>query len=282
MLFSKTLLLLCSIFAVSNGDMVSKRGKVREGKFTVHYDEAMPEEDQCQSVVMIGVGTAMGSGDYNILSSEISSGQPIVTIITDHSFTFVKISSKGFAKLYNKLTADLGEIVPICQGKSPKILVGAHSASGQAAIGAMKKDLLQVKPDGFIGLDPFNVNERKDSIDPNLPTLEWGFAKTTCAVKIQKAAKPAYKLSSEKHRIFYRIDNASGHQNIQHCSFTDKGCSIVCGRKNDGDWVRPVVAKSIHTFIFAIGTGDFEKEQFDFPEVGADWFDLFVGAEEPK
>jgi hypothetical protein len=282
MLFSKTLLLLCSVFAVSNGDMISEKGKVREGKFTVHYDKALPEEVQCQTVIMIGVGTAMGSGDYNILSSEISSGQPIVTVITDHSAIFVKTSSGGFAKLYNKLTADLGEIIPICQGKSPKILVGAHSASGMAAIGAMKKDLLQVKPDGFIGLDPFKINERRDSIDPNLPTLEWGFAKTTCSVKIQQAAKPAYKLSSEQHRVFYRIDNASGHQNIQHCSFTDKGCAIVCGRKNDGDWVRPVVAKSIHAFIGAIETGSFDKEQFILPEVEADWFELFVGAEEPK
>jgi len=265
---------ICSAFA-SNSTIVSYTGAIREGAFRYHYDESVP--NACDTVLFIGVGTAMSVNDYDQISSLIVTGKPIVTIISDHDPRwFVKLSSKKFASFYNEMTGSLQSLVPACKGKDPMILVGAHSASGQASIEALPN--LKRKPDGYVGLDPFKINERKMKIDKSIPTLEWGFAKTTCAVKIGQAAKPAYKISSKNHRVFYRVDNIS--EAIAHCVFTDKGCGFVCGMKSQGSWVRDAVAKSIHAFVSAIESGDFQKEAFALPiENGS--FELFVNDEDP-
>lgn len=275
-MLSRTLLLLCSIFAVANGAVKSSTEKIKEGKFTYYHDEDI--SSNCDTVFLMGVGTAMATTDYSIMSEEISKGQPVVTVITDHAPNFfVKLSSGGFAKLYNALTKDLGKLIPVCEGKSPKILVGAHSASGQASIEAMQKGKLDVTPDGYIGLDPFKISERKMKID--VPLLAFGFEKTTCKVTVNQAAKPAYKIAGKDHRVFYRIKNKT--QKIQHCAFTNKGCSIICGAKPDGDWVRGVVAQSVHAFVKAIKSGNFSKGQFNIPVTGDAAYELFVGGDEP-
>lgn len=277
MLLSRTLLLLCSVLAAANGTIVSSTEKIKEGKYTSYYDDAV--SDNCETVLLIGVGTAMATTDYSIMSGEISKGQPIVTVITDHAPNFfVKLSSGGFAKLYNKLAGEVGSLIPTCEGKKPKIIVGAHSASGQASIEAMQKGL-DIKPDGFIGLDPFKITERKMKIDADIPVLSFGFEKTTCSVKIDQAAKPAYKIASKDHRVFYRISNKSAK--IQHCSFTDKGCAVVCGHKPEADWVRGLVAGGVHSFVKSIAKGVFEKGNFSVPTIGTASYALFVGDEEP-
>ncbi len=222
----------------------------------------------------------MATTDYSIMSEEISKGQQIVTVITDHAPNFfVKLSSSGFAKLYNALTSDLGAQIPVCKGKSPKIIVGAHSASGQASIEAMMKGKLDKQPDGYLGLDPFAIKERKMKIDDSLPVMTVGFEKTTCQVKVNQSAKPAYKLADKGHRVFYQVDNIN--QKIQHCAFTNKGCAVICGAKPEGNWVRGLVAQAVHSFVGAIKSNNFSKSQFSVAVEGTGSYNLFVGSEEP-
>ena len=67
-------------------------------------------------------------------------------------------------------------MVPGCKyEKNPIILVAFNSASGQTAINALPN--LDRKPDGFVGLDPFSINDRSTKIDGSIPNLEWGFSK---------------------------------------------------------------------------------------------------------
>ena len=55
-------------------------------------------------------------------------------------------------------------MVPGCKyEKNPIILVAFNSASGQTAINALPN--LDRKPDGFVGLDPFSINDRCTKID---------------------------------------------------------------------------------------------------------------------
>ena len=227
--------------------------------------------------MFLGVGTAMSVQDYDGLAADIVADKPIITIVSDHAPRFfVKLSSRSFRKYYNAMTKSLEHLVPVCKGKKPLILVGAHSASGQASIKALP-DLVP-QPDGYVGLDPFSINE-KMTISPSIPTLEWGFAKTTCAVKIDQAAKAAYEISSKDHRVFYRIDNVS--KEIAHCVFTDKGCAFICGKKEDGEWVRGAVAQSIHKFVQSIKSGLFyRKAEFSLPGVDSSLFSLFVNTDE--
>lgn len=264
---------------VADAKIVSKTVTIRQGKFRYHYDDAIPTDAGCATVAMIGVGTAMSVGSYDNISSLISTGKPVVTVVTDHAkYSFIKLSRRKYANFYNKFVDNIEDYLPVCKGKDPMILAGAHSASGQAAINAFAKGVNR-KPDGFIGLDPFNVNERKMKIDASIPTLDWGFAKTTCAVKVNQAAKAAYEISSKAHRVLYRVNNIS--KKIAHCVFTDKGCAIVCGKKKDGGWVPPAVAESIHNFIDAIKTFSFTPGQFALPSEHDGCYELFVNMQDP-
>lgn len=279
MLCKLFLLISATVFGTAIATIETEVGAIREGAYKYFYDSSVP--NACESVIFLGVGTAMSVNDYNNIGTEISTGKPIVTVIVDHNpRIFVKTSDRKFASYYNALVPDLQSRIPACANTpNPKILVAAHSASGQAAVKALPK--LETKPSGFIGLDPFRITEGKMKIDPSLPSLEWGFAKTTCSVKIDQAAKPAYSISSPDHRVFYRVDNAA--QGISHCVFTDKGCAIVCGLKKDGGWVIPAVAASIHTFVDAIvnGEGNIEKSSFESDVVKDGKVELFVNGDDP-
>ena len=129
-------------------------------------------------------------------------------------------------------------------------------------------------------MDPFSINDRRMKIDDSIPSLEWGFSKTTCRVKINNAAKAAYKITTSKNRVFYRVDNIS--QAVAHYVFTDNGCSLICGLKADGGWIPAAVATSIHSYIKTIKTGYFKKSNFELPGQGEEKFELFVNAEDPN
>lgn len=260
----------------SKTTIVAKNGSIEEGAYKYIYDDSMP--NACDTVLFIGVGTAMNVNDYDNLSTEIVSGKSIVAIVSDHNPNFfVKLSAKKFARYYNQMVDSIQVLIPACEGREdPLIMVGAHSASGQAAITALP--MLKHKPDGFVGLDPFQINVKKLKIDESIPTLDWGFAKTTCAVTIDKAAKAAYKISSNKNRIFYRVNNIS--RGIAHCVFTDKGCTFICGLKGDGGPVIPAVAHSIGIFVDAVKSGSFQKSDF---ALGYDdsFLELFANDDDP-
>jgi hypothetical protein len=146
-----------------------------------------------------------------------------------------------------------------------------------ASINALPQ--LSPRPNGYVGLDPFRINSYRMKIDPSISTLDWGISKTTCAVRINQAAKPAYEISSPEHRIFYRVDNVK--ERIAHCVFTDSIRPIVCGLKKDGGWVAVAVAESIHIFVDAIANGTFEKDAFVLDAVKDGQVELFVNGDDP-
>ena len=249
---------------------------MRSGAYKYFYDESVL--DACDTVLFLQVGSAMGVKDYNNLATLIVEDSSVVTIVGDHNPRFpVKLFSGQFVNFYNEMVPALQRLVPACKYKTPMILVGAHSASGSAAIKALPR--LDRQPDGFVGLDPFPIKTGNMKIADTIPSLEWGFAKTTCRTKVEQAAKPAYQITNHKHRVFYRVDNIA--QAVAHCVFTDKGCGFICGKKADGGWVPAAVARSIHLFVNAIKTGSFGKEQFILPNSDKAQFEMFVNAEDP-
>ena len=165
-----------------------KRIDSTAGTFKYRYAEG----STCDTVVMIGVGTAMTIEDYELLSSDITSSDPsIVTIITDHnSGTLVKLRWQIYEEFYRNIMSSFTDIVPACNGKTPKIIIGGHSASGRAIVEAMAyNETWSPKPDGFIGLNPFQMNEGVE-IDASLPVLSWGFTTQTCRVSLDLSVLP--------------------------------------------------------------------------------------------
>lgn len=282
-----------SIFITCVSGIVHEDKKTDGGRFRYTYDETV--SSNCQSVLMIGVGTAMRNSDYDIIASKISTGEPIITIFTDPKpFNFVKTSEKAYAKLYNSITQNLGGLVSVCEGLSPKIIIGGHSASGQAAFGALSSSLLEQKPDGFLGLDPFRVNTKrvwfprpgkKTDVDPSLPLMSWGFDKKTCFVSINSAAKAAYEIAGEENRVFYRLDNKlKENRNIKHCEFTDSGCiPFICGTSGRTD-IKDAFAKSIQSFVGAVQKGLVQASYFAVSAVASPDVDVevFVNAQVPN
>jgi hypothetical protein len=183
-----------------------------------------------------------------------------VTIITDHApRLFVKLSGKGYAKLANTIIAELAEIVPeACASNQPKkIIIGGHSASGSAAWKSL--DYLDFQPDAFIGLDPFQLNPDDDF---KLPSLNFGFTKTTCAVTTTGAGQAGYQASEKDHRVFYQIDNSAGNS-LGHCSFTDTGCfGPICPARDGSDFVRESVGNALTVFVQSLVNGVYDRKQY--------------------
>ena len=253
--------------------IISNSVSLPNAELKYHYDDTMSYYT-CETLVLLGVGTAMSVDDYDVLSAKISSKQPIITVIADHfPGFFYKSSSNRFADVYNKLLESQGDIIPVCSGKSIKnILIGGHSSGGTAALLSLSK--LKRKPNGYIGLDPFSIEE---NVDENLPVMLWGFSETTCQVKPERAAKATYTTSNDFHRILYRVNNTGG--SVNHCSFTDEGCGSFCPSSGEG-WMHDVVAKSIQNFSRNVKRGYISKDRF-LLAIETDFsIDLFVNQEE--
>jgi len=258
------------------------------GKLRYTYDDAVSY--QCESLLLIGVGTAMKNSDYDIIAGKISTAKPIVTVFTDHSRTPIKLSDKGYAKLYTSIVDNLGDLIPVCKGKSPKIIIGGHSASGSAAIKSVSR--VERKPDGFIGLDPFDIYEKKKFIPPksvtpvdkSIPIMTWGFEKTTCGTKINNAAKPAYRLAGDDKRVFYRLGNKTDMKKVTHCDFADKGCFGPVCRGSKREDIKDAMAASIHAFVASVKKGYVQASDFAVSTVAADTVsvELFVNADVPE
>jgi len=293
------LILLCSIFGTSVLATVEFQygtingtfdGKEYKGEYKYYWDSAY---SSCGTVYFLGVGTSMTVNDYDTVASRIVSGFDIVTIVSDHNpgtLNIVKTSDTKYAWFYNTMVKSLQEIVRPCnqtedvcsETNGPRYIVGGHSASGEAAINAINK--MNPSPHGFLGLDPFEVDQ-KMSIPDSIPTLVWGFGNTTCFVTISSAAKEAYNISSETHRIFYRIDNPD--HTVEHCVFTDDGCpGCPRGTRHVDDMyydeIYNAVAHSTHSFVDAMTRGVFNKIQFVLPPLTypGEHYDLFVNEDD--
>lgn len=275
--FSLSLLLLScvAIFAADATDIYAETGKMGEGRYRFFYDKAK-SSSACDNILFLGVGTAMSVTSYDKVATEIASSSGALTVIVDHAARFpVKTSGKGYAKLLNRLVKEIDSRIPICAAGAPdkrKIIIGGHSASGQAASDSI--DRLDFKPDGFVGLDPFRRGGFAGKLDITIPSLEWGFTKTTCFVDVDKAAKSAYEASSKDHRILYRVSNPK--KGLKHCAFADGGCPS-CNGKDDSSWVRKSVGDSIRVFLQAIASGYYTKSKFDLT---LDSVELYANADE--
>ena len=240
---------------------------------------------------MIGVGTAMPASAYRILSKKTSAGASIVTVFFDHnSGSLDKTDDKKYADFYNAFTENLSEYVPVCEGKSPKIIAGGHSAGGRAGLQAMMHR--GIKPDGFIGLDPYQASKDRirgigakaapaTEIASDLPVLSWGFERRTCAVDPKIAGKSQYNLSGENNRVFFRANNGSA-RGVGHCDFTDSGCGPLpfCPNPQNDD-VKDVVAESIKVFAAGVVAGSISKSNFGFDTTNPSVpIDVFVNSED--
>ena len=256
--------LLCS----AEADVTSVNTKLKKGGL-IRYHHVPGSE--CDVVFLIGVGTAMSVTDYERVSSEIVTDSSHVVVFVDQSPNFfVKTNGKKFAKVVNDVVENLGTIVPVCEGREPTFIIGGHSAGGMAAMNSIPT--LTFSPSGYLGMDPFKINSKKDSI--NIPTMVWGFAETTCSVKINQAGKALYEISQEDERVFYRVDN----KDVKHCSFTDKGCPIVCGQGPTAPAVRKSVGEATKKFVKAIADSNFDRSQFEIVTPEDLQMDLFVNS----
>jgi hypothetical protein len=142
-------------------------------------DISIPNTEACEAIVILGVGTSMSTSNYNELASRIVEEKPYIVVIADHNHgCMMKLFAWTFRTFYNKFMDHLEEYVPMCAGKEPTILIGGHSASGEAVINAIPQ--LYPKAHGFIGLDPYKVTmDMSFGNDTSIPTLTWGFKKVS-------------------------------------------------------------------------------------------------------
>jgi hypothetical protein len=115
---------------------------------------------------------------------------------------------------------------------------------------------------GYVGLDPYQITQN-DPIPIEMPSLFWGFNKTTCAVNINQAAKAGYNNSNSTHRIFYQVQSNHDCELMggPHCSFANNGCFWMCSG-SDFPWIKSQVAATYHRFVTGALSQNFEKSQF--------------------
>jgi len=256
-----SLIVLLLWISCASAKMVANTTKLPEGHFRSHYDDAV--EWQCDTVMLMGVGTAMSANKYDKLSTEIVTGRSIVFIMMDFNpYNMVKLSAKKYARLANAVAKQITTLVPACiRPPAHGYIIGGHSAAGQAAIEALPSLLETVKPIAFFGLDPFNAKKASRRHNITIPAIYWGFAKTTCFVTAKNAAMFAYEHTSSHERVFFQVANT--HTKITHCIFTDNGCGgCVCPSEKEDAWVRTAVGKTVSSFISAVITGEFSDQEF--------------------
>jgi hypothetical protein len=292
------LALLCwALVSFAQGKIMSKTTESAR-VVRLHYDAGVTE---CRSsVIIVGVGTDMSVTAYDGVGTAIAAavGDSIVLILDAAPGKLVKYESENFANKVNQLVAQLkdessGKIqrtllppqVNLCppSKSGPRIVLGGHSASGQASFYAAVKNLYKgFTVDGFLGLDPFKIGAGTLSI----PALYWGFSLETCFVKLLGAARGAYDKSTEGIRAFYQLQNdhdgtgvnqllnggTSKQCYFSHCCFTDAGClGCSCPRECGSVAVHSLhhdVGVSVRLFLKAITEGmdkpgtRFSRQQF--------------------
>lgn len=256
---SGLLFLLVSLLSTSIDATIVTEGPLQldEGAFTYYYDDSIVHP--CQTVFFFGVGTAMQTTDYSKLSQDIVEDQSIlVVVIDDYPNRIRKQDPLRYAKLVNFLFLNMDTHIPMCKDNMQRdIVIGGHSASGQAAISAL--GMLDFVPIGFVGFAPFQVPADR-RID--IPALFWGFSRSSCSVDASKAAELGYAISNKKHRVFYQIqtNNFNTITGGPHCVFADSGCLSLCSPE-DMQWVRGAVGKTLSVFIRAIQNPEYFKRE---------------------
>ena len=271
--------------------------KIKEGKgrFNYYYDDTTMT---CKTIFFLGAGTAMRADSYQNISTEIvnavkGEGEDtdnagiIVIVVDDHPGFITKQNPKKYAAIVNEIAQNLSTYIPVCRGAGSggssleeiDILIGGHSASGEGSIKALLQDrFVAFKPVGYVGLSPFMpFMVPKGTID--IPSLMWGFSRTSCMVVKDWAALRGYKISNPTQRVFYQYqtDNLNSLSGGPHCSYTDHGCPAwnnfkwlkAChGTQEQSDTIPSAVAASINVFLKQIkgnnnNNGSFLSEPFE-------------------
>eukprot|EP00565_Helicotheca_tamesis_P003313 CAMPEP_0185727780 /NCGR_PEP_ID=MMETSP1171-20130828/3376_1 /TAXON_ID=374046 /ORGANISM="Helicotheca tamensis, Strain CCMP826" /LENGTH=245 /DNA_ID=CAMNT_0028396413 /DNA_START=552 /DNA_END=1289 /DNA_ORIENTATION=- len=225
----------------------------------------------------------MSVGDYDDLANDVATQSPdaVIFIVDNNPRSINKQSATKFAGITNAIIGQLADLVSVCESvPTEKIFVGGHSAGGQAVIEATQKreELLSYPVAGFIGMAPFNVGS-VDGSPIDVPSLNWGFSKTSCGVTYTKAAMLAYQISQpETGRVFYQVvtHNFNTLTGGPHCSFTDRGCAGMCAGSADmRSFMHENVGKSVKVLIDNSATG-IEKSDFEFEMSSDEEVNLFV------
>jgi hypothetical protein len=268
-------LLIAVFFSTVDAAVVSKKTELScKYIYEWYYDDST---NTCSSVVAINVGTGMSVSDYTELANLIVSANTVntstVAIVVDNNpgcpfnVGLQKDDGAKFARAVNAAVHDLKNNVAICT--NPLYFIGGHSGGGKGAMNAIGKGTLDFPIAGYVGLDPYQITQ-KDPIPIEMPSLFWGFNKTTCAVNTNQAAKAGYNNGNSNHRLFYQVQ--TNHQGTgsrwldekllgPHCSFTNNGCFWMCNGTNF-PWIRNQVAVTYHRFANAVLSRNFDKSQF--------------------
>lgn len=261
-------------FAIIDAAILSKKTALScQYCYEWYYDDSAAT---CNSVVAINVGTGMSVDDYTELAKLIVSANTAntstVVIVVDNNLGcpfnigLTKDDGAKFARVVNAAVHNLQKSVAICT--DPLYFVGGHSGGGKGAMNAIQMGKLNFSIAGYVGLDPYQITQ-KDPIPIEMPSLFWGFNKTTCAVNINQAAKAGYYNSNSQHRFFYQVQTNHG-TGVNwfdetflgpHCSFTNNGCIRLCNGTNL-PWIRSQVAITFHRFANAVLLQKFDKSQF--------------------
>eukprot|EP00980_Cylindrotheca_fusiformis_P010699 scaffold2400_cov187-Cylindrotheca_fusiformis.AAC.4 len=255
--------------------VISKTTRVHdsEGKelgiIRYHYDSS-PKKSACSTILILGVGTSMSVSDYDKLSWQVAMDTSIFIVFADHNeHEIIKTSPERFAHLANAISDQIALIAPFCSNEGANIMIGGHSASGEASMKALQNGLYDFRPHGFVGLDPFEVSTKTFGTNENIigiPSINWGFTKTTCLVTREKAAAGAYQRTLKAARVLYAIENKHNGCKITHCVFSDHGCGVSpfsCSTHEEYEWVFGYVANSIHLFVDAVREDlPFSKQYF--------------------
>jgi hypothetical protein len=271
------------------------------------YYHSLPTklQDSCDgiTVLYVGVGTAMDVNSYDNLSREVvmqtnrrddEESGPVVVMIADASKN-IPFKLSGYASLANAVYGDMSTLLaPLLvpgieiERCDPRVVIGGHSASGQAAISDLVKGAFKFRPAAFLGLDPFSVDPARTKLK-DLATLSVGFTTETCFVTLKVAAEGAYQATTNTdQRVLYRIQNENEKESgLRHCAFTDTGCGGPSCPHNVGwyPFVYQLVGEAANHLVRALeaSTGD-EPLVFDrevFAAITATNVTVFVGKEEP-
>lgn len=238
--------------------------KFNNGLGQVHFYKT----NQSCDLVILGIGTAMNIDEYDTLSLEISKNQNIAIIDHNPGWPF-KTDATKFASMVKKLILDWKIHTKSLNENNCKIIVGGHSASGQAAHEALSNLSYQINDvDGIFSLDPYDIRSQKKDII-NIPGLYFGFNIATITPK--DAAKTAFDKTT--HAIFYEIQTANPDLTkgeftpiYHHCSFADDrkcGYSIFSSPKETPE-IYTFVADKLNEFLVYL------KNKKDFEQIPSD------------
>ena len=250
------------------------------GQLQAYYDSSASH--CCNAVVMLNVGTAMAVSAYSDIATSIVQQSPgVVAIIMDTnpgSFwrpTMKKQDGTKYVDVSNAIANNISSLVPnSCCTQQPRdgYFIGGHSGGGEGAVHALASNDLEYSVAGFIGLDPFKIikDEGRKKMNITVPSLTWGFSKTSCFVTREEAGLAAYNISPKSSRVFYNVET----NNDLHCSFTDSGCKGLCSGQPEDNWIRKkAVGESVQKFTSAVTSSQtFSRHLFEIEQAEVDLY----------